>query len=244
MRGGVVKLVLQEGQGPAAEPTPSATIVVVRSSQCGPEVLLLKRNPNLAHMPGAWVFPGGKVDAVDAGDSDEIRARVAACRELREEASLALCTTDLLYFSHWLTPEIVKRRFATWFYLAVVDEHAQVRVDGSEIVDHRWLRPHEALSEQLAGKLQAPPPTLVTLTEIQAAADVLSLRAMIEKREPPFFFPKLHKVGDGMLFLYPGDSGYAPNNPDVPGDRHRMLMDHGVFDYQRSFDWPARSTGG
>lgn len=241
MRGGRVKLVFNDHLEPVADPKPSATIVVVREGLLGPEVLLLQRNPNLAHMPSAWVFPGGKVDSSDTGDTPEMRARSAACRELREEANLDLVGEDLLYFSHWLTPEIIKRRFATWFYLAVVDKHAQVRVDGEEIVDYRWLLPQQALAEQLEGALQAPPPTLVTLTEIQAAADVPSLKTMIERREPPFFFPKLHKTGDGMLFLYPGDSGYGANDPTITGARHRMLMEQGVFDYQRSFEWPARS---
>lgn len=242
MCGWIVKLVLKDAQVPVAEPKPSATIVVVREGPEGPEVLLLKRSPDLAHMPDAWVFPGGKVDPDDVGDTPESRARTAACRELREEAGVDLSEDNLLYFSHWLTPEIVKRRFATWFYLAVVDRLVEVRVDGSEIVDHRWVRPQQALDEQLAGDLQAPPPTLVTLTEIQSAADVASLTTMISQREPPFFFPKLHKAGEGMLFLYPGDSGYASNDPNVVGDRHRMLVDRGVFDYQRSFDWPARSV--
>jgi len=235
-----MKLVLREDKSPVAEAQPSATIIVVKEGLCGPEVLLLKRSLDLAHMPGAWVFPGGKVDPDDAGHTPEMRARVAACRELREEAGLNVGVEDLLYFSHWLTPEIMKRRFATWFYMAVVDPEVTVCVDGSEIVDHRWLRPQQALEEQLAGSLQAPPPTLVSLTDIQGAADIPSLTTMIKEREPPFFFPKLQKLKEGMLFLYPGDSGYASDDPSAAGARHRMIMDRGIFDYQRSFDWPSR----
>ena len=241
MRECFVKLVVNEDNAVVARARPSATIVVVRDASEGLEVLLLKRNPELVHMPGAWVFPGGKVDDSDTGETIEERARVAAARELMEEAGFHIDSATLLDFSHWLTPEIVKRRFATWFYLAVIEDHVPVVVDGSEIVDYRWLRPELALSEQLAGELQAPPPTLVTLTDIQRFESAGELTRMVSDRHPPYFFPKLHKVPEGMLFLYPGDAGYETDSPAVTGPRHRMIMAPGVFDYDRSFDWPSRT---
>ncbi len=47
-------------------PRPSATVVVVRESPAGPEVLLLRRAERGDMNSGAWVFPGGLVDAGDA----------------------------------------------------------------------------------------------------------------------------------------------------------------------------------
>jgi len=58
----------------------AATLIVVREASPGLEVLLLRRNPNLKVMAGAWVFPGGKVDADDAGTGALSRARSAAIR--------------------------------------------------------------------------------------------------------------------------------------------------------------------
>ena len=49
-----------------ATPRPAATIVLVRQGNSGPEVLLLKRNRTVGFVPGAYVFPGGRVDAEDA----------------------------------------------------------------------------------------------------------------------------------------------------------------------------------
>ena len=46
----------------------AATLIVTRDGTEGLEVLLLRRNPALKVMAGAWVFPGGKVDADDAGE--------------------------------------------------------------------------------------------------------------------------------------------------------------------------------
>ena len=46
-------------------PRPSATIVVVRDGPQGPEVLLMQRVESSDHTSGAWVFPGGLLEAAD-----------------------------------------------------------------------------------------------------------------------------------------------------------------------------------
>ncbi len=43
----------------------AATVVVIRDSQAGPEVLMQQRSPDAVFVGGAWVFPGGKVDPQD-----------------------------------------------------------------------------------------------------------------------------------------------------------------------------------
>ena len=46
---------------------PAATVLLVRDSADGPEVLLLRRHGRSGFAAGAWVFPGG---VVDGGDQD------------------------------------------------------------------------------------------------------------------------------------------------------------------------------
>ena len=48
------------------EPRPAATIVLLRDGDTGVEVLLLRRNRSAGFVPGAYVFPGGRVDGSDA----------------------------------------------------------------------------------------------------------------------------------------------------------------------------------
>ena len=50
-----------------ARTRPAATVVLVRDSADGPEVLLLRRSRRSGFAAGAWVFPGG---VVDGGDGD------------------------------------------------------------------------------------------------------------------------------------------------------------------------------
>lgn len=82
-------------RNPTAMPTtpvPAATIVLLRDGTDGMEVLLLRRARTAGFVPGAYVFPGGRVDASDAGVAvlermDALTARQAAARlELPEGA--------------------------------------------------------------------------------------------------------------------------------------------------------------
>lgn len=52
-----------------AVPRPAATVVLLRDAAHGPEVLLLRRVRSSGFVPGAYVFPGGRVDADDASEA-------------------------------------------------------------------------------------------------------------------------------------------------------------------------------
>ena len=119
-------------------------------------------------MPGIWVFPGGKVELDDAGANALEQARQAAARELNEEAGIALPPESLTPFSHWLTPTLVKRRFATWFFITEVAQDLAVDVDGHEIVDYRWWEPAMAIEAHHQGTLPLTPPTLVSLHDLHS----------------------------------------------------------------------------
>lgn len=56
---------LDEPPAVPAEPRPAATIVLMRDSNEGLEILLMRRNRNSGFVPGAYVFPGGRVDRSD-----------------------------------------------------------------------------------------------------------------------------------------------------------------------------------
>ncbi|MCH1492599.1 MAG: NUDIX hydrolase [Luminiphilus sp.] len=219
---------------------PAATLIVTREGEAGLETLLLRRNPSLKVMAGAWVFPGGKVDGEDEGADALSRARAAAVRELAEETGLAVGDLPLLHFSRWLTPEVVQHRFDTYFFLSPQSPDAEVRVDGSEIVEHRWVRPAQAVAEQAAGSLKIPPPTLVSLTDLVEHDSIAGLVAAVEKRTPPYFFPRITEMGEDHVFLYPGDSGYEASDPAADGCQHRTTMCKGLFSYRRDFNWPDR----
>lgn len=71
-----------------AEARPAATLVLLRPSSRGPEILLLRRVRSAGFVPGAWVFPGGRVDADDAREA--IVERIAGTTSERAAARLDL----------------------------------------------------------------------------------------------------------------------------------------------------------
>ena len=215
----------------ASPALPAASTIVVRQTHDGLETLLLKRSDELKHMPGLWVFPGGKVEDSDEGDDDLQQARCGAARELQEEAGLSLPAESLLTFSHWLTPVVVKRRFATWFFIAEVGSKEPVTVDGSEIVAHEWWRPADAICAHHEGQLLITPPTLVSLHDLQVEDDPSMLLTQLGERAPPRFFPRVVKDGDQMVFLYEGDAAYESVDLTRQGAQHRTLGAQGIFRY-------------
>jgi 8-oxo-dGTP pyrophosphatase MutT (NUDIX family) len=67
----------------------AATVMLVRDAPEGIEVFMLRRNTDLVFVPGAYVFPGGSVDAADAAEGGDAFV-VAAIRECFEEAGALL----------------------------------------------------------------------------------------------------------------------------------------------------------
>src|ERR671925_468587 len=157
--------------GAVTEPRQADSLILLRDSREGPEVLLVKRNPEQRFMGGAWVFPGGTVHAEDAGPA------ATAVRELEEEAGIALEGEDgLVPFSRWITPAEVKVRFDTWFFAAQAPDGARATPDGGECVDARWLRPADALAACARDELLLVFPTIKHLEELRrfgSVADVL-----------------------------------------------------------------------
>jgi recombination protein RecT len=45
---------------------PAATVLLLRDSPLGVEVLMTRRSATASFAPGAFVFPGGGIDALDA----------------------------------------------------------------------------------------------------------------------------------------------------------------------------------
>jgi len=196
---------LTDGSGSA--PRPAATVIVLRGGADPLEVLLVRRSPAARMMGGAWVFPGGSVEAGDGNGQPGLRA--AAVRELREEAGIALGTgAELVPFMRWITPERRRPRFDTWFFLTAAPAGAAPRIDGGEIVDFRWSTPEAALHAGSAGELQLVFPTIKQLERLSRFASAEELLAHARGAEVVAITPRI--VGDGAdaRILLPGDPGY------------------------------------
>jgi 8-oxo-dGTP pyrophosphatase MutT (NUDIX family) len=215
---------------------PAATLVLLREAAPVCEVLLVRRNAQLAFHGGAWVFPGGRIDAADyaPGSSDVVEAaRRAAIREAAEEAGVQVAREDLVLISRWITPEPLPKRFDTWFFAAAARGGEPIRIDGGEIHAHEWMSAGRALEAHRAGEIELPPPTFVTLLEISRLGCVTDVLGTFRSRPPEEFLPRLRTSGDSAFTLYKGDAAYEGGDVDAPGPRHRLRMAGNDWRYER-----------
>ena len=88
-------------QRPPATPRPAATVLLMRDTPDGPQVLMTRRSANASFAPNAYVFPGGGIDAADAAALHQSTRRptqsdgaltqaIAAMRESFEELGILL----------------------------------------------------------------------------------------------------------------------------------------------------------
>ena len=216
---------------------PAATVVLLRDGAQGLEVLLVQRNAQLAFHGGAWVFPGGRLDPDDytgCAASDVVSAaRNAAVREAREEAGVTVASEHLILFSRWVTPEPVPKRFDTWFFAAPCAS-GDICVDGGEIHAFQWLSPHAALDGQRTGGIDLPPPTFVTLVQLEGQGDVASTLAALKAAPPETFLPRLNSVNGIPCTLYHGDVAYEDGDTSRRGPCHRLVLDPSGWRYERT----------
>jgi 8-oxo-dGTP pyrophosphatase MutT (NUDIX family) len=190
----------------SVEPRQAASLILLRDSGDGAEVLLVQRNPEQRFMGGAWVFPGGAVHASEDADH-----AAAAVRELEEEAGIGLPPdTELVPYSRWITPdgEGVPIRFDTWFFAARAPDGAVARPDGGECVDARWLTPAGALALHAEDQLALVFPTIKHLERLAETRSVDDTLAAARARTVEPVQPKV-AIRDGHpRVLMPGDPGY------------------------------------
>jgi 8-oxo-dGTP pyrophosphatase MutT (NUDIX family) len=225
---------------PDKEPAPAhpaATVVLVRRGTEACEILLVRRSKKLSFHGGAWVFPGGRIDPQDY-DTERptdvtLAAQRAAVREAREEASVVVDPSDLILLSRWITPEMLPKRFDTYFFVTSAAEQ-EISVDGGEIREYQWLTPDDALAARGRGEIELPPPTFVTLLRLSGFRGPEDALRELANEETPTFTPRICMVDGGACSLYEGDAGYESNQADRPGSRHRLwLLDSG-WRYEKS----------
>ncbi|MFN2447474.1 MAG: hypothetical protein ABR606_18055 [Vicinamibacterales bacterium] len=140
----------------------ASTVVMVRPSLKAPcEVLLVRRNDTAAFMAGAFVFPGGRVDEGDylerpAGNStglesvrrfidltaeEELAYRVAAIRELEEEAAILLARRDGHFVDRHVARDVRKlMNDSPGLFEALAKASLDVAVDALLPIAH-WVTP-------------------------------------------------------------------------------------------------------
>lgn len=126
-----------------ASPTAAAVLVPIVDHPTGLSVLLTQRASHLKHHPGQISFPGGRIEARDAGPLE------AALRETEEEIGLS---RDHVRFVGYLDPQLVLTGFWITPVVAFVRPGFELVLDAREVAstfevplahilnaaNHRW----------------------------------------------------------------------------------------------------------
>jgi 8-oxo-dGTP pyrophosphatase MutT (NUDIX family) len=216
-----------------ATPRPAATVVVVRETEAraGFEVLMVRRHDQVAFMGGAYVFPGGRVETSELeheqARGDELMAyRLAAVRELDEEAGVRVDPSALVPIAHWVTPEIETRRYDTRFFLVRMPGDQEPRHDQAETTELSWMTPHEAIERCERGEILLPPPTWTTLKRMRRHGNLAELFEWAAGVAIPRVQPHFIEHEQRTMLTLPGDPTYPTiDGWDVPEDTRFLLQD-------------------
>jgi 8-oxo-dGTP pyrophosphatase MutT (NUDIX family) len=159
----------------------------------------------MAFGPAVHVFPGGRVDPLDAEPERLARAglsaataalsmgiglepdddlsptaalahHLAAVRETAEETGIEIAAAHLVSMSRWVTPPSMARRFDARFFATFVPPGTDVLAGSGEVAEALWLTPAAALAATAAGRLDLWQPTFVTLQQLDGLADPAAIR--------------------------------------------------------------------
>ncbi len=150
-----------------------------------------------------------------AGDERAGAAREAIAKDQRafldlvRELDVKLDLQALTVFARWITPNMMPKRFDTWFYLARANSDQLAICDGWETVDVEWIAPAEAIRLAAAGERTVIFPTRMNLQLLAEASDAPDAigRAMVRTLVP--VEPMVERREGGSVLVIPPDAGYG-----------------------------------
>jgi 8-oxo-dGTP pyrophosphatase MutT (NUDIX family) len=128
-----------------------------------------------------------------------------------QEEHLQLDLRRLVYWSHWITPSVVPKRFDTRFFLATLPPEQVAAVDAIEATDMRWMTPAALIAAAHDGTMKVSRPTLYNLMELDASVrQHVSSSAILRAEAQRDVVPVLPKIlrGEQRMIIMPWDIEY------------------------------------
>jgi len=129
--------------------------------------------------------------------------------EFLEKENLRLACDTLQRFAHWITPEILPKRFDTHFYLAVAPSDHLAIHDGYESVDSVWISADNAIKGNKDGTYTIIFPTRVNVEMLGESSNVADAMRAAADRKIVSILPWSEHRGDGNYICIPEDAGYS-----------------------------------
>ena len=147
-----------------------------------------------------------------AGYRGAVHAGGRTLRSIADDESLRIALDGLRLFSHWVTPPlpIEGRRFDTRFFMTRVPAGQVPAHDDRETTDGVWVTPTDALGRAANREIVLPPPTWITLRELERHATVDSALAWASARRVTRREPAILEEDGGRVLVMPPDDGPDP----------------------------------
>jgi 8-oxo-dGTP pyrophosphatase MutT (NUDIX family) len=143
------------------------------------------------------------------------------------QENLRLAADSLIHYSHWITPEVRKKRYDTHFFMTLVPEGQIPSADQKEITAGIWLTPQQALKANISGDIPLTPPALCMLEELTPFSSTEDIIGFARERTMSVpIVPILTTINGYEVLLMPGDELYAAYGGK--GKRHDKNLDQSV----------------
>jgi len=147
---------------------------------------------------------------------DEIHGGELTLADFLDRESLRLACDQLVPFAHWVTPDMMPKRFDTYFYLAMAPpDHVAVH-DGHESVDSVWISPQQAAEDAKAGTRTIIFPTLRNIAKLAFSETADAAIAQARSANVVTVTPWMEKREDGTYLCIPPEAGYDISEEKMP----------------------------
>ncbi len=147
------------------EPIPAAAVAFVRDTEGGIEVYLSRRPAHFRYYPGAFVFPGGRLDPEDT----DIRA--TARREVLEEIGIEIETRLLVPLRNIHTSAHAGPVYHMLTFAYPAEGEFNTTLNRQEVDEEIWIAAREALTRfELPYQIRA---AVFTIAQFRTVAELL-----------------------------------------------------------------------
>ena len=129
--------------------------------------------------------------------------------EFAKDKNITFSTKNLIPFAHWVTPEMMPKRFDTRFYIAKAPEGHEGAHDGTESVDSVWINPKDALDDCYERKRNIIFPTRLNLKKLCRSKTVDEAITNAKRDAIVTVTPVIKKDKNGTFLTIPKDAGYG-----------------------------------